>query len=125
KRLEELPGGLSEEIHRAYAAAPGEIEGGQGERRPEALSAALRRHGDRAEQRRSVVQLEGRAPHDARMIARHERAGDVRLDAGPRQLARGEQLEAGGRAGWGGGPDVGRHADVRSQLAREEVWCTL
>src|SRR2546425_6118583 len=44
---EELPGGLSEQIHRAYAAAPGEIEGGQGERRPEALSAALRRHGDR------------------------------------------------------------------------------
>src|SRR5256885_15879349 len=45
---EELPGGLSEEIHRAYAAASGEIECGHRECRAQALAAALRRHGDRA-----------------------------------------------------------------------------
>src|SRR2546427_3326711 len=85
---EELPGGLSEQVHCAYAAAPGEIEGGHRECRAQALAAALRRHGDRAEQRRYAVQLEGRTPHDARMIARHERdRKSTRLNSSHSQIS--------------------------------------
>src|SRR5207247_3624572 len=114
---------LGEEIQRAHTAAPCEIKGGEGEGGPEPLTAELGRHGDGAEQRGVAVQLERRGPYDARILARHERTGDVLLDAGARQLARGEQRDDDGQVGRGSGRDVGRHADVRSPLAREKGWC--
>src|SRR5205823_3255239 len=115
---EELPRGLREEVHSPHPAAAGEIEGGYGECRPEPLTAELCRHGDGAEQRGVAVQLERCGPDDGRLVARHERTGDVLLDAGARQLARGEQREDGRQVSWDGGCDVGRHVDVRSPLAR-------